>query len=196
MTQTYEHPVTKARETVSDHSGAWVLVFGLFYMIYKGLWVHSLILLGISFLCVFVPPLGLTFLFFASIFYVFEAPEIISRKYISEGWLLLEEKAAAASFFDRFGANAAGRRDSPCPFCDVPINPMVTTCPNCLEDTRSFASGNFATSSAGNASRGVSVHNLKAGDMCCVNCLKHIPKNASTCAYCGLDYPVSDSHVE
>jgi hypothetical protein len=65
----------------------WALVFGIFYFMAKGVWVHvfAIALLGFVLLGSLGPG-GIAIMFFVWIGYAFAASEIVRKAYLRKGW--------------------------------------------------------------------------------------------------------------
>lgn len=88
MDHIYENPANGYREEVSDLTPIWVVLFGIFYLIFKGLWSHVLIWT----LAVIIPTIvsgGPALIIcgpIAAIAYALSIRGILRRKYLKNGW--------------------------------------------------------------------------------------------------------------
>ena len=75
MTMVFENPQNSYTEQV-DKAWLWCLLFGTFYFIYKGVWVHAAISFGMALMTS-----GLSWLI-----YPFFADKAIRKAYLQKGW--------------------------------------------------------------------------------------------------------------
>lgn len=87
MARVFENPTNGYRETLPDYGWAWCLLFGVFYLAAKGLWIHVLVFLSIVITAgVVAGPLVMLVGPGVWIFYAFSVDGILSSKYLKNGW--------------------------------------------------------------------------------------------------------------
>ena len=77
MAYVFQNPMNNYQEKVSSSVFLWVLIFGSFYFMVKGIWAHAVISL-ICAVCTF----GASWLI-----YPFFAKGIVRRNYLKKGWI-------------------------------------------------------------------------------------------------------------
>jgi hypothetical protein len=82
----FEHPLNGHRETVSRLSHLWMLLFGIFYLMMKGLWPHVAVWVMIALFTMAAPIFGITAALIAWIVYAVMAPSLIAANYRRKGW--------------------------------------------------------------------------------------------------------------
>lgn len=83
----YKNPQNGYCEAVPMFAWLWMLLFGIFYMVLRGLWGHAVIMLVIIAFAAQIPLLGLPALLCAWIVYVCIADKILCTNYLRRGWV-------------------------------------------------------------------------------------------------------------
>lgn len=126
MAQIFENPLNGYREEVSDTCSLWVALFGMLYLMYKGLWAHVFI----WFLLVSVPAVltgGVAIVLtlpLVTIGYALSIRGILRSRYLRKGW---KESDVMPS-----PATTSASPSSPIP----PLEKFTRKCPSCAEDIK------------------------------------------------------------
>lgn len=126
MTRVFENPANKYREKVGSGSAAAVFFFGVFFLLYKGLWSHALAwiaLVGV-FPAITEPALVVFTLPLVSIFYALAAQKILAARYLKNGWIEIPQGDAI---------------QPPTAETSLPAQPETRACPFCAEDIKAAA---------------------------------------------------------
>lgn len=132
MERTFRNPANGHTESVGGWSWLAVLIFGAFYLAYKGLWGHFFIwLLLVGGFSVLTGGPGLIIaLPLASIGYAIGINSILTNSYLRKGWVEVSGDSA--------GAQTSDLRD--CPFCAETIKCAAIKCKHCGADVEAVAS--------------------------------------------------------
>lgn len=132
MERTFRNPANGHTESVGGESWLAVLIFGAFYLAYKGLWGHFFIwvLLVVGFSVLTGGPGLIIALPLVSIGYAFGIKGILTNSYLRRGWV--EVSGGAQS------TEASDVRD--CPFCAETIKCAAIKCKHCGADVEAVAS--------------------------------------------------------
>ena len=131
MERTFRNPANGHTESVGGESWLVVLIFGAFYLAYKGLWGHFFIwvLLVVGFSVLTGGPGLIIALPLVSIGYAFGIKGILTNSYLRRGWI--EVSGGAKS------SEASDVRD--CPFCAETIKCAAIKCKHCGADVEAVA---------------------------------------------------------
>lgn len=132
MEKTFRNPANGHTESVGGMSWLAVLIFGAFYLAYKGLWGHFFIwLLLVGGFSVLTGGPGLIIaLPLASIGYAIGINSILANSYLRKGWIEVSGDSA--------GAQTSNLRD--CPFCAETIKCAAIKCKHCGADVEAITS--------------------------------------------------------
>lgn len=88
MALIFENPANGYREEVSELCPLWMLMFGAFYLLVKGLWPAFFLWVGVAVLLVLAggPPMFLFAVFLLSVTYPFVIKHLLMTKYLQRGW--------------------------------------------------------------------------------------------------------------
>lgn len=111
----FRHPTNNYVEEVR-HPGLWCLLFGCFYLVYKGAWIAGIMAALLAFLT-----FGFSWLIFP-----FFAQGLVQRSYLQRGWIPVET-VQRPSLDNDLNAPAA------------PTRPAEKTCPRCAETVKAAA---------------------------------------------------------
>lgn len=127
MPTTFKNTVNGHIETVSDGSWPCALFFGVFYLIYKGLWAHVCIwlLVVIGFTALTGGPGLIIAMPLISIVYAVAIRGILEGSYLKRGWVKVE---GTDHWIDASSSERA------CPFCAETIKKAAVKCKHCGAD--------------------------------------------------------------
>ncbi len=133
---TFENPSNGHKESYdSQISVIWAILFGFFYFMFIGQWLHAILYIVIIIATAVVfAPLLLIVVPATWIIYGFLAPVILRRWYLRNGWREIEEGVAAPLTDGRpwWAQNAAPLPDTrDCPYCAEPIKRAAKLCKHC-----------------------------------------------------------------
>ena len=83
----FENPQNGYCEAVPTLAWLWMLLFGFFYMILRGLWAHAIIIAALTLLAIQIPILGVPAVVLAWIVSATTADEALCTNYLRRGWL-------------------------------------------------------------------------------------------------------------
>jgi hypothetical protein len=141
--RTFENPANGHHEHVVPSSSIWVFLFGVLYLLYKGLWNHALI----WFVLVVVPAalfggfVLIAVLPIAMIAYTVKIQDILANRYLQRGWR--ERRAESSPVQATPEESSRLQRVTPTPAGVVPYpnprpppDPEFKLCPHCKEEVK------------------------------------------------------------
>lgn len=89
MSGTFTNPANNYSEDIPDLAWLWQILFGIFYLMVLGLWVHvaAWFLLSALFGVMTGGPGGLVFSFLCWVIYPFTVKGILRKRYLQRGWV-------------------------------------------------------------------------------------------------------------
>lgn len=192
----FKNPSNGYHERVGGFSILLALLFGVFYFMAKGVWMHVAIQLVISaLLLVSLGPPGIMLVLIMWVVYALVLPGVLAKKYLRDGWIEVTSgepaagvvaPAATAAAPTTTGVQASDVR--PCPFCAEPIKRAAIKCKHCgstVEADRSVEVARAAELAERTARAEAEARRPKGT---CPNCLRVIPLDSKTCSHCNADF--------
>ena len=138
MERTFRNPANGHTESVGGESWLAVLIFGAFYLAYKGLWGHFFIwvLLVVGFSVLTGGPGLIIALPLVSIGYAFGIKGILTNSYLRRGWVDVSGGTQSTE--------ASDVRD--CPFCAETIKCAAIKCKHCGADVEATTAAQLTQS--------------------------------------------------
>jgi len=129
MVRTFRNPANGHTEQVSTESWLYVVIFGAFYLMYRGLWAHFLIWIAVVSVLTAVTggPGIIIALPIVTIGYGLSIQGILAKSYLRKGWEEVTDTTSLGISQNSLSNN--GLRE--CPYCAELIKSQAIKCKHC-----------------------------------------------------------------